>query len=207
MSKKTADLILIVDRSGSMLGYIEDQTQALHTMLTEQRQAPVSTRVTLVQFDTEIETVFQRKHLNQVGKLSFQPRGGTALYDAIGQTVDRMGEVYAQLPEDKRPGTVTVVIVTDGLENSSIKYGAHRLKEMVQHQKDKYGWTFLYFGANQDAVLEGSRFGLDRDHTISFNMNAASYAGMGQTMSRAVTASSTAGSYAVTEADRQEVAQ
>jgi hypothetical protein len=194
------EIIAILDRSGSMELVKTDTEGAFNAYVDEQRAVPGEATLSLVQFDDRIETVYRNKRLDSVPALSLRPRGMTALYDAIGRTVVENGEKLEQLPENQRPGKVIVVILTDGLENSSKDWTADRLKPLIKEQIEKYGWTFLYLGANQDAVFEGDKIGISSQSSLSYNT-----ANMGATVaaaSRATTASRSGLFTGFTEADR-----
>jgi hypothetical protein len=124
--------------------------------------------VSFYQFDTEFEKVHDFDLLRKARSYKFVPRGGTALLDAVGNAITEVGAKLADLPENRRPGYVMVLIVTDGLENSSKEYKKSQVKEMITHQQDKYGWKFTYLGANQDAFAEASSIGISAQSTINF---------------------------------------
>ncbi len=119
--------------------------------------------LSLVQFDDQYEVVYLDKDINSADKLNeatFQPRGMTALYDAIGRTINSVGQRLADLSEDERPDKVLFVIMTDGFENASQEFNSARISEMINHQRNIYKWKFMFIGANQDAVLSAREIGL-----------------------------------------------
>jgi len=165
MKEDLTDLIIIMDRSGSMSSIQQDMEGGLDQLFTDQRKEPGECQVTLVQFDDEHELVYEAKPLADVPPTKLVPRGTTALLDAMGFTIRRTGERLAALPEAERPGKVIVVIVTDGHENASKEYqpsagGRERIAAMVKEQEEKYSWTFVYLGANQDAFEVGGSIGV-----------------------------------------------
>ena len=194
------EIIAILDRSGSMSVVQTDTEGAFNAYVTEQRTVPGEATLTLVQFDDRIETVYANMHLDEVPLLSLKPRGMTALYDAIGRTVVTTGEQLERTPEDQRPGKVIVVILTDGQENASKDWTATRLKPLIEEQVNKYGWTFIYLGANQDAVFEGNKIGIGAHSSLTYDVR-----NMGATVraaSRATTQSRIGTFGGFTEADR-----
>lgn len=166
------EIIAILDRSGSMSAVKTDTEGAFDNYVADQRKVPGEAKLSLVQFDTKIETVYATRPLAKVPPLELKPRGLTALYDAIGFTVVDFGEQFARMGEDARPGKVIVVILTDGEENSSQEWTAARLKPLIEEQTTKYGWTFLYLGANQDAVFEGGKIGINAQNSLTYDVGS-----------------------------------
>lgn len=175
-SNKT-QLLVIVDRSGSMAPVAADMRGGLDTFFKEQSELDGECLVDYIQFDTEYEKVFEDRPVADA-KAVLQPRGGTALLDAIGKGVTELGEKLAKLNEDQRPGTVLVVVVTDGYENSSTEWSADAVKAIIKEQEDKWNWKFTFLGANIDAVAVGAQFGFSSDSSLTY-----STANIGQTMS------------------------
>lgn len=166
------EIICIIDRSGSMDTLVEDAIGGFNTFLKEQQKLDVDKcNLTYIQFDDKYELVHECKPVREVPLLTrdtYQPRGLTALLDAVGRTIDDTGKRYAALPEHQRPGAVIFVILTDGLENVSQKYRASQIKEMVEHQTDRYGWQFVYLGANQDSFAEAGAIGFKSKNIGNF---------------------------------------
>ena len=160
-------MLLVIDRSGSMAGIRDDMVGGLTAMLAEQAAEPGLLTVDIVTFDTEIETQCSLADPKDV-TVTLEPRGGTALFDAIGQSVTGFGRVLAALPEHARPETVQVVVVTDGHENASREFSLDAVRALVTHQKEQYSWDFMFLGANQDAVLSGERLGFDAGSSMTF---------------------------------------
>lgn len=161
----------VLDRSGSMSRHVKDTCGGFDAFIAEQRKLPGRCYVTLAQFDTEYELVYTHRDINDVPPLKLSPRGGTALLDAIGYTITAAGRELELLPEDQRPGSVIVPILTDGEENSSREYTHLMIQAMVKEQTEKYSWLFTYIGANQDAVLVGAGMGIPRAHTMTFDQD------------------------------------
>jgi uncharacterized protein YegL len=169
----------IMDRSGSMAN-IKDDTEGGWAALIKDQTAVGKTGscwVSLVQFDTEHELVFDYTPIHAVPAYTLIPRGGTALLDAIGFTINRLGEKLAAMEEHERPGSVLVVILTDGYENSSREFDAARIKDMIERQQRDYNWVFQFLGANQDAVTTARGMGIVGTHAMTYTGS-----NVGQTM-------------------------
>jgi uncharacterized protein YegL len=160
-------LLLVIDRSGSMTDIRDDMVGGLTTLLAEQVAQPGRLTVDLVTFDDEVERVCSLADPATV-KIELIPRGMTALHDAVGRSVQEFGATLAKLAEDARPATVQVVVVTDGGENSSTEWTAATVRKIVSEQTDKYGWDFVFMGANQDAVFTGAELGFAAESSLTF---------------------------------------
>lgn len=181
MKKGHGRIALILDRSGSMETVRQATVDGYNEFINGQKLAPGTADVLLAQFDDEYEIVYDQP-LSAVPVMTpeqFVPRGNTALYDAIGRTIQQIGADLAALDEADRPDSVTIVILTDGLNNASQEYSAPQIATMIRHQADTYNWKFVFLGANQDAVLTASKFNIPRGQTMSY---AASATGMANTM-------------------------
>ena len=121
-----------------------------------------------MQFDNVYEEVYTGRDLADVPSLTLVPRGSTAMLDAIGRVVNATGARLAAMPEDQRPGTVIVGIMTDGLENASREFTYPMVKVLIEQQEQVYGWTFMYMGANQDAIEVGASLGVARDRSLTY---------------------------------------
>lgn len=157
----SAEIIVILDRSGSMASIRKDMEGGFDSFIAEQRKLPGECSVTLVQFDDKYEVVYMGKALADVPPLDLVPRGSTALLDAVGKTTVATGERLAAMPEHERPARVLVVIITDGQENASMEHTKESVRQMVDHQRSAYQWEFVYFGANQDAFAEAAKMGIN----------------------------------------------
>jgi uncharacterized protein YegL len=175
----TTLLVLVVDRSGSMEGIREDMEGGIKTLLADQAAEPGKCLVTLVQFDTEYEVLFDGVPVAELRDYRLVPRGATALLDAMGRTISTVRGQLDALPEGKRPAHVVVAVVTDGLENSSREWTRQAVMEAVKDRIDA-GWHFTFLGANQDAIQEGERLGVDPNASMNFQASPeASRAAMG----------------------------
>lgn len=170
MKKDYTDITIILDRSGSMASVKEASESGLQEFIQEQKKVKGDlTRVSLVQFDTKCEIVYANRKLNDIDKFNLKPGGMTALNDAIGKTIIETGDRIRDLPEEERPENVVVVIMTDGLENASQEYNSENIKKMIKEQETKYSWTFVFLGANQDAVLEAKKYGIKMETSLTYS--------------------------------------
>lgn len=172
MNTSITDLTIVLDRSGSMQSIRSDMEGALARLLTDQAAAPGTLIVSLVRFDDQIEPVFTALPVSQVRPIRISPRNSTALLDAAGLTIDSTGQRLATLPEQDRPGTVIVVIVTDGMENASTRFGWKDIQTKINHQRDAYNWQFVFLGSNIDAVATASRIGISAGDALTFANDA-----------------------------------
>jgi len=172
MKTKLTELVFILDRSGSMSGLESDTIGGFNAMLKKQKEEPGDALVTTVLFDDVMELLHDRydiKKVNPVTEKEYFVRGSTALLDAIGKTIHRLGNVQKYAAENLKADKVIVVITTDGMENASNEYSYKRVQEMITRQKEKYGWEFIFLGANIDAIATAARFGIDADHTSNYH--------------------------------------
>lgn len=196
-------IVIVLDRSGSMISVKEDTEGGLAAFLDTQGQVAGRTTVSLCQFDDKYEVVFEARDLSQVPQFSLEPRGMTALLDAVGRTITTLGRQLAALPEDERPGEVIVVILTDGAENASREYSLPLVREMINHQQETYGWRFLFLGADQDAITVGGGMGIGREQTLSYSSRhtRAAFTAAGESIAVA----SVTGDYSFSDAQRDAV--
>lgn len=175
MKQGKTDITILLDRSGSMQSIKADTIGGFNAFLKSQRETPGEAVLSLVQFDTYYEPNYTAVNIHNVpalDELSFMPRGGTALYDAICKAIDTTGERLSITPESERPALVVFVIQTDGEENSSREFNADHVRERITHQKDVYKWQFIFLGANQDAILTARTMGIDMSKSISYAASA-----------------------------------
>lgn len=179
MKAKLTELVFILDRSGSMSGLESDTIGGFNAMLKKQKEEPGDALVTTVLFDDVMELLHDRfdiKKVNPVTEKEYFVRGSTALLDAIGKTIHRLGNVQKYAAENLKADKVIVVITTDGMENASRDYSYKRVQEMITRQKEKYGWEFIFLGANIDAIATAARFGIDADHTSNYHADTVGMA-------------------------------
>lgn len=171
MKKGLSEVVCIIDRSGSMGSIASDAIGGFNTFLEEQKNDPGETRLTYVQFNHKYEKVFENKNIHDIEPINsktYIPSGMTALLDSVGTTISEVGVRLDNTPEDEKPENVIVCILTDGEENSSVEYTTDKIKEMIEHQKEKYNWNFIFLAANQDAFKEGSKLGIDGKDTFNY---------------------------------------
>jgi hypothetical protein len=171
-------IAVLLDRSGSMEAVKSDTEGGFNAFIDGQRAEPGEARVTLAQFDTDYEVVYADRPIADVPRLVLQPRGGTALYDALGRLITDVGAELAAAPEDDRPGTVIVVVLTDGHENSSREWTHAAVTAAIKRQETDYAWDFVFLGANMDAVAVGTALGFAADKSMTWDTDngGAAYA-------------------------------
>jgi hypothetical protein len=161
-------IAVLLDRSGSMASIRSDVEGGFDAFMTDQRNAAGRCTVSLAQFDDRYDDVYTDAPITDVPPLALQPRGRTAMLDAIGRLVTETGERLSARPDGDRPGTVIIAIITDGLENASREWTYDAVKALLTTQEETYDWTFLYLGANQDAVAEGAKLGVSQDRSLTY---------------------------------------
>ena len=171
MKKNLTELVFILDRSGSMAGLEADTIGGFNAMIEKQRGEPGEALISTVLFDNETEVIHDRIPLDRVPALTekeYFVRGCTALLDAVGGAIHHIGTVHKYAREEDRPEKTLFVITTDGMENASHFYTYDQVKAMIQRQQEKYGWEFLFLGANIDAAREAARFGIRADRAANY---------------------------------------
>lgn len=172
MKSNYTDITIVLDRSGSMESVKDDTIGGVNQFLKSQQAVPGEATFSLVQFDNVIEDVAWGVALAEAQPLTdetFVPRGSTALLDAIGQTIDRVGQRLAAMDESERPDKVIFVIVTDGQENASNRFSNRAIDGMIAHQRDHYAWQFLFLGANQDAIATAASMNISADSSLTYS--------------------------------------
>lgn len=174
MNNNLVEAVLIVDRSGSM-GTIAKQTiMGINEFIQEQKKSDKNVKITVALFDNEyllpVDGVLA-ENVQGFTNETYVPRGMTALYDAIGRTIDNVGNRLANTPENERPSKVLIAIFTDGYENASTDYSSDLVKERIEHQTNKYGWDFVFIGANQDAILTAGGLGIGTGSALTYAAN------------------------------------
>ena len=172
MKKNLTELVMILDRSGSMRGLESDTIGGYNSMLRKQQKAEGDVLVSTVLFDDVSEVLFDRVPLQKMPQMTekeYVVRGCTALLDAIGKAIHHIGNVHKYAREEDRPEKTIFVITTDGMENASRLYSYEKVKQMVERQKEKYGWEFLFLGANIDAIETAGRFGIAPDRAANYH--------------------------------------
>lgn len=176
MKKNLTELIFILDRSGSMSGLETDTIGGFNAMIERQRKEAGEALVSTVLFDNETQVIHDRIPLDKVPMLTekdYSVRGCTALLDAAGGAIHHIRNVHKYAREEDRPEKTLFVITTDGMENASRRYTYDKVKAMIQRQQEKYGWEFLFLGANIDAAREAARFGIRADRAANYHADSA----------------------------------
>lgn len=175
---------LVMDRSGSMASIQNEAQGAINGFVEDQKKLPGKATLTFVRFDNHYEEVFSNKPIQDVGKLELEPRGMTALWDAVGSTIVSFGQALAAMDEKERPGKVLFIIVTDGHENNSKKYTTlSRIHQMITEQKEKWNWEFIFLAANMDAGAVADDMGIGRKMSQGWAADAAGAQDMGVRLS------------------------
>ena len=176
MKKNLTELVFILDKSGSMGGLERDTIGGFNSMLNKQKDLDGECRITTVLFDNRYELLHDRIDIRAVSTMTekeYQVGGSTALLDAIGRTIHKLAGVQKNTAEEYRAEHVIFVIITDGEENSSREYSSQKVKAMIEHEKEKYGWEFVFLGANIDAVETAGRFGIAADRAVDYVPDSA----------------------------------
>jgi uncharacterized protein YegL len=172
---KYTHIALLSDRSGSMEKIQSDAQGGINSLIADQRKTTEAIggrcTISLLEFDNYASTVYTFSNILNVPDPAYHlvPRGSTALRDSMAALIRTTGQQLAALPEDVRPGVVLFVVMTDGLENASFLTSSYELRQLVQEHQTKYGWQFIFLGANQDAFAVGQEYGFLRSATINFN--------------------------------------
>ena len=172
MKKNLTELVFILDRSGSMAGLEADTIGGFNAMTQKQRKEPGEALVSTVLFDNETQVIHDRVPLDKVPALTqkeYYVRGCTALLDAIGGAIHHIRNIHKYARPEDVPEKTLFVITTDGMENASRRYTYDKVKAMIEHQREKYGWEFLFLGANIDAAREAARFGIRADRAANYH--------------------------------------
>jgi uncharacterized protein YegL len=175
MKKGLTELVFILDRSGSMSGLESDTIGGFNAMLEKQKKEPGEAVITTVLFDDRYELLHDRISLRGLAPITDQEyyvRGSTALLDAIGKTINKIGNVQKHTAENERAEHVLFVITTDGMENASREFSYEKIRQMIEQQKNKYGWEFIFLGANIDAIATAERFGIGQDRAANYNADS-----------------------------------
>lgn len=186
---KATELVFILDKSGSMAGLESDTIGGFNAMLQKQKTLDGECRITTVLFDNRYELLHDRIDIQAVSPMTereYQVGSSTALLDAIGRTIRKLASVQRNTAEEYRADKVMFVIITDGAENSSREYSSRKVKAMIEHEKEKYGWEFVFLGANIDAVETAGRFGIAPDRAVDYVPDGAGTELNFQMMSEAV---------------------
>ena len=189
MKKNLTEIVFILDRSGSMSGLEMDTIGGFDAMIEKQKAEEGEALVSTVLFDNTSDVIHDRIPLEKVPLLTrkeYYVRGCTALLDAVGGAIHHIGNVHKYAREEDRPGKTIFVITTEGMENASRRYTYEKVKSMIARQKEKYGWEFLFLGANIDAAREAARFGIDADYAANYHADSVGTGVVYETVSDAI---------------------
>ena len=189
MKKNLTEIVFILDRSGSMAGLEDDTIGGFNAMIRKQKAEPGEAFVSTVLFDNHSEVIHDRVDVRKIQPMTrkdYYVRGCTALLDAVGKSIRHIGNVHKYAREEDRPEKTVFVITTDGMENASREYTYERVRQMIEHEKEKYGWEFLFLGANIDAAKEAARFGITEDRTANYHADSMGTAVIYEAVSEAV---------------------
>ena len=189
MRKNLTEIVFILDRSGSMSGLETDTIGGFNSMIEKQKKENGEALISTVLFDNVSEVIHDRVPVQKVDPMTdrdYSVRGCTALLDAIGGAIHHIGNVHKYARKDDVPEHTLFVITTDGMENASRRYDSEKVKKMIERQKEKYGWEFLFLGANIDAAKEAARFGIGADRSVNYKCDEAGTALNYEVISEAV---------------------
>ena len=189
MKKNLTEMVFILDKSGSMSGLEADTIGGFNSMIDKQKKEEGEALVSTVLFSNESVVLHDRVDLRKIEPMTdrqYYVGGCTALIDAVGGAIHHIGNVHKYAREEDRPEHTIFIITTDGMENASRHYSAEQVRNMVRRQKEKYGWEFLFLGANIDAVETASRYGIDEDRAVTFRNDAQGQALNYESISEAV---------------------
>jgi uncharacterized protein YegL len=174
MKENYTKIIFVIDRSGSMNNIAKDMDGGLENFIQNQKDQNLGQcDVSLYEFDDEYNVVYENIDISGVKKYNISPRGATAMFDAVARTINAVGANLSQMKEDERPDRVLFVIITDGYENASKEFSSSQVQGLIEHQTEKYNWTFTYLGANQDAFMAGGNIGIDHSKILNYTADSS----------------------------------
>lgn len=189
MKENLTQIVFILDRSGSMEDLTDDTIGGFNSFIVEQKKQEGEAILTTVLFDDKYEVLHDAVSIKDVKLLTskdYFARGSTALLDAVGMTISRVGQKLSDMKEEARPSKVIVVITTDGMENNSHEFSKQQIQAMIEHQTNKYSWQFLFLGANIDSVSTAQNLGISADFASNYNADSAGTGRMYESLSRSV---------------------
>lgn len=189
MRKSLTEIVFILDRSGSMSGLEADTIGGFNSMIEKQKKEAGEALISVVLFDSQSDVLYDRVNVQQITPMTdkdYTPCGCTALVDAIGGAIHHIRNIHKYARPEDVPEHTLFVITTDGMENASRRYSSDQVKRMIEHEKKKYGWEFLFLGANIDAAKEAARFGIGADRAVNYKCDKAGTALNYEVISEAV---------------------
>ena len=190
MKKGLTEVVFILDRSGSMSGLEGDTIGGFNSMIEKQKKEDGEALVSTILFDNYSEVLHDRVEVSKIEPLTdrdYTVRGCTALLDAIGGAIHHIGNVHKYARNEDVPEHTIFIITTDGMENASHQYSREKIKAMIERQKTKYGWEFLFLGANIDAIETARSYGIDQDRAVEYNCDSVGTGLNFEAMSDAIT--------------------
>ena len=191
MKKGLTEIVFILDRSGSMSGLEADTIGGYNSLISKQKKEEGEAYISTVLFDDECEVLHDRVDIKKVEPMTdkeYYVRGSTALLDAVGGAIHHIGNVHKYAREEDKPEKTLFIITTDGQENASVRYTYEKVRHMVERQKNKFGWEFLFLGANIDAIAEANKFGIKAERAVKYHCDkkgmAVNYRVLSETVSR-----------------------
>ena len=175
MKKQLTEIVFILDRSGSMCGLEEDTIGGFNSLIAKQKKEEGKALISTILFDDCTEVLHDRVPLDRFKPMTeddYYVRGCTALMDALGKAIKHISTIHKYAREEDRPSKTIFIITTDGKENASRQYSSERVKKMVEERKSKYGWEFLFLGANIDAVETAGHFGISKDRAVNYHSDS-----------------------------------
>lgn len=172
MKKDLTEIVFILDRSGSMSGLEADTIGGFNSMVEKQKRERGEALISTVLFDNTSEVIHDRVDVQKIRPMTekdYSVRGCTALLDAIGGAIHHIGNVHKYARPEDVPEHTLFIITTDGMENASHQYSSDKVKQMIERQKSKYGWEFIFLGANIDAVETAKGFGISEDRAVNYH--------------------------------------
>ncbi len=175
MKNNVTELVFIIDRSGSMAGLEKDTVGGFNAMVKKQKKEDGVCYLSTILFNNGAKVIHDRISIENVPEMTeddYTVGGCTALLDAIGDAIKHIGNIHKYARKEDVPDKTVFVITTDGMENASRRFNSDEIKEMIERQRKKYGWEFLFIGANIDAVETASSFGIEKNRAVNYNSDS-----------------------------------
>lgn len=175
MKKNLTEIVFILDRSGSMHGLEKETIGGFNSLIEKQKKEEGEALISTVLFDNECDVIYDRMNLRAISPMTekeYFARGSTAMLDAVGSAIHHIGNVHKYARTEDVPERTLFVITTDGMENASHRYTWEKVKSMIERQKQRYGWEFLFLGANIDAIETAGNFGIDAAHAVDYRADS-----------------------------------